>query len=443
MRLLTATLFLCGFLALSDASQKPYVVFLNTRDTAMHLRRFRNELSAEYQDLTIEHVYDFGYFANLTDEQVAYIKSDHQVEAVVEDYEMHAYDLRNWGLARIQTRELPLPDMVHVSPESGTDVTVYIIDTGIEINHPDFEGKASFGIDFVDSNARVDKNGHGTHVAGIVSSARFGVNRNASLVAVRVLDHDGMGKMSTILRGIDWVSKDHNKRRRSDPKAKSVLNMSLGGQRSNAFNAYIERLVDSGIVVVVAAGNEHTDACLSSPASCSGCITVAATMPNDTRAPFSNFGSCVDLFAPGLNVTSTWLNHSSKTISGTSMAAPHVAGIAASLMSWYEPEGVDVKDLVLAFATRANVTDARSSPLMAFIPPTPMKRRHKPTPDDKSSQPTDEDAIQDQHPDKQVPWLFIASWCILALSATMLTVSAILFYRSRKPKTAEQEALLQ
>ena len=228
-----------------------------------------------------------------------------------------------WGLDRIDQTALPL-NSAYTYTRTGAGVNAYIIDTGIRATHTDFGGRVSGGYTAVtDGRGTDDCYGHGTHVAGTVGSATYGVAKSVHLVPVRVLGCDGSGTTSAVIAGIDWVTAH-----RVQP---AVANMSLGGGNSTALDDAVKRSIAAGVSYAVAAGNSSWPACLSSPADVPAAITVGATQKNDQTASFSNWGSCIDLFAPGVNITSDWntSDTATNTISGTSMATPHVTGVAA------------------------------------------------------------------------------------------------------------------
>jgi subtilisin family serine protease len=199
-------------------------------------------------------------------------------------------------------------------------VTAYVIDTGIATGLADFGGRASNVYDALGGTG-ADCNGHGTHVAGTIGGATYGVAKSVQLRGVRVLNCSGSGSTSGIIRALDWV--------RANAVKPAVANMSLGGGRSTSLNTAASNLANSGVFLAVAAGNESQNACNVSPASAASAYTTAASASNDTRASFSNYGSCVDGYAPGVSVKSDWYTGGTNTISGTSMASPHVAGVGA------------------------------------------------------------------------------------------------------------------
>ncbi|MDA3558488.1 S8 family peptidase [Acinetobacter sp. AOR15_HL] len=232
----------------------------------------------------------------------------------------------DWGLDRIDQKALPL-NSAYSYLQTGSGTTAYIVDTGILSSHQQFSGRVLSGYTAIsDGNGTTDCNGHGTHVAGTVGGSTYGVAKNVNLVPIRILGCDGSGASSNVIAGLDWILKNGKK--------PAVVNMSLGGDASTSLDSAVENLFDNGYVMVVAAGNSNTDACSASPARVSKALTVAATDNTDTRASYSNYGSCVDIFAPGSQINSSWIgsNTATKVLNGTSMATPHVAGVVAEML---------------------------------------------------------------------------------------------------------------
>lgn len=240
-----------------------------------------------------------------------------------------------WGLVRSSHRHMPKkPDFIY-EEDAGENVNVYVVDTGVYIDHADFEGRATFGKSFItDPNTgeeiRRDDNGHGTHCAGTIAGSKYGMCKNCNIIAVKVLSGSGSGTMSGVIGGIEWAVK-HSKK----TGKRSVISMSLGGGYTETLNRAVDGATAAGVYVVVASGNESSDSCDSSPASARTVISVGASDRNDHMAMFSNYGECTHIFAPGVNIESTWINskHSTMVLSGTSMATPHVAGTLGGLLS--------------------------------------------------------------------------------------------------------------
>jgi subtilisin family serine protease len=266
-----------------------------------------------------------GFAAELSDDAADALRADPDV-AYVEQDQLVTVDATQsgatWGLDRVDQRGLPLSGTYSYT-STGSGVRAYIIDTGILTGHGEFSsGRASNVYDGFGGNGQ-DCNGHGTHVAGTVGGRTYGVAKGALLRGVRVFQCSGSSSNSTIIAGIDWVTANHVK--------PAVANLSLGGGYSQATNDAVTRLANAGVFVAVAAGNENQNACNVSPASAPGVTTVASSTRADAKSSFSNYGSCVDLYAPGSSITSAWYTSTTatNTISGTSMATPHVAGVAA------------------------------------------------------------------------------------------------------------------
>ncbi len=287
-----------------------------------------DELSVKHRG-KIKHLYDKalkGFAAEISDADASALADDPRVKYVEEDG-IASLDTTQtgatWGIDRIDQRNLPL-DGNYTYNTTASNVHAYIIDTGILTSHTQFGGRASVGVDEVgDGQNGIDCNGHGTHVSGTVGGSTYGVAKGVSLVAVRVLDCSGSGTNSGVIAGVNWVA--------TNAIRPAVANMSLGGGASQAVDDAVTGAVNAGVVMCVAAGNSNVDACTTSPARAAAAITVGATGSNDTRASFSNFGTCVDIFGPGVNITSSWATSTTatNTISGTSMATPHVCGVAA------------------------------------------------------------------------------------------------------------------
>ena len=304
-----------------------------------------------------------GFAAELPEQAVEALSHNPNVAYVEPDSVVWATATQSgatWGLDRIDQPTLPLSG-TYTYNYTGTGVTAYIIDTGILFTHNEFGGRAAPGYDAVDGGTAVDCNGHGTHVAGTVGGATYGVAKGVDLVAVRVLDCGGSGTTSGVIAGVDWVT--------NHAATPAVANMSLGGGASLALDAAVKGSIAKGIGYAVAAGNGNwlgiaQNACNYSPARVSEAMTIGATTNTDTKASWSNYGDCVDWFAPGVNITSAWYTGSSatNTISGTSMATPHTAGVAALYLEAYpEASPQQVRDALYAATTKTVVASSKTA----------------------------------------------------------------------------------
>jgi subtilisin family serine protease len=337
---------------------------------------------------TVHYIYEnavAGYAATLSDAAVQSLRKDADVAYIEQDQVVTTVDTQRnppWSLDRIDQRSLPL-DTLYTYGAGGSDVHAYIIDTGIRTTHAEFSGRVGAGRDFVNNDSDPnDCNGHGTHVAGTVGGTTYGVAKQITLHGVRVLNCAGSGYTSDVVAGIDWVTANAIK--------PAVANMSLGGGASSTLDTALRNSVDAGIVYVVAAGNTNRDACSASPAREPSAIAVGATGSSDRRASFSNYGACLDLFAPGVGIVSAYYtgDTATATLSGTSMAAPHVAGVVARYLQGAPfASPAEVAAALMGDATTNVVSDPGSgSPnrllfdgLDAPPPPTPTTTSAPPT----------------------------------------------------------------
>lgn len=300
-----------------------------------------------------------GFSASgLSQTEAKRLAADPSVSKVVQNKKFHVDATQDnppsWGLDRIDQTETA-GDNAYTYPDSaGEGVTAYVIDTGVRITHEEFEGRAGYGYDAVDDDDNADDGyGHGTHVAGTIAGATYGVAKKAKIVAVRVLDDSGSGTTEQVVAGIDWVTANH--------EGPSVANMSLGGGADEALDAAVQKSIASGVTYAVAAGNESGDASESSPARVPEAITVASSTVDDEQSSFSNYGSLVDLYAPGSDITSAWNDSDtgSDTISGTSMATPHVVGAAAIYLAGHpDATPADVSTALTDGATPDAISNA-------------------------------------------------------------------------------------
>lgn len=371
---------------IGDCAVKKYVI------------RFQNGVDADFQvrglkairvpvDKTLKGVFN-GAVASLNANQLRALVNSGKIRSVEEDFEVKLSQTQTnavWGLDRVDQPNLPLSS-TFTSTDQGAGVIAYVVDTGVLTTHQEFVGRTQTGFSAIsDGRGALDCNGHGTHVAGTIAGASYGVAKAATVVPVRVLDCNGSGYLSSVIAGLDWIAQN------SEPGAKAVVNLSLGGGTSSTLDSAVENLVSRGMTVVVAAGNSAISACNASPARTPGALTVAASDINDRFATFSNHGSCVDIVAPGVAVTSAWIasNTSTEVLSGTSMAAPHVAGLVAVLMtnSYLQPSEVEFRLETAAVAAVSGLPTGTPN-LLAQLVASPAPVTETPTESPVTESPT-------------------------------------------------------
>ncbi|KAK9245777.1 peptidase S8/S53 domain-containing protein [Lipomyces tetrasporus] len=326
----------------------------SAHDTSMKKRGLENPFLSSGLEHGLKHVYSLtssfkGYSGRFEASTIEQIRRHPDVLYVERDSMVYASELETeknspWGLARVSHRpalNFGTFNKYLYDSEGGAGVTAYVIDTGINTDHVDFEGRAVWGKTIPSGDVDADGNGHGTHCSGTVAGKKYGVAKKSTVVAIKVLKSNGSGTMSDVIKGVEFAAESHVKESKAGKKGfkGSVANMSLGGGKSPALDMAVNAAVDLGIHFAVAAGNDNADACSYSPASAEKAVTVGASTLGDERAYFSNYGKCVDVFGPGLNIQSTWIGspYALNTISGTSMASPHVCGLLAYFVS-LQPE---------------------------------------------------------------------------------------------------------
>lgn len=352
--------------AQGEGSRQAFIVVLEdsvgqaSPVAAEHARRFGAEVQYVYENALK------GYTASISQGAIGEIFGDARVASVELDAELQAFTTQTnatWGIDRVDQRALPLSS-TFTYQNTGAGVKAYIIDTGVLASHSQFGGRVVNGRDTVDGSLpAADCHGHGTHVAGTVGGSTYGVAKGVTLVAVRVLNCSGSGSTSGVIAGIDWVTSDHQA---GQP---AVANMSLGGGASSALDTAVRNSISDGVSYAIAAGNgnilgQAVNACNVSPARVTEAMTISATTNADGKASWANFGNCVDWFAPGVGITSAWYtsNTATNTISGTSMATPHTAGVAALyLQSSPSASPATVRSALFNATTKGVVTSARTT----------------------------------------------------------------------------------
>jgi cerevisin len=339
----------------------------------------------------LKHTYniagDFlGYSGHFDDSVIEEVRRHPDVEYVEKDSLVHALGESEgeteknapWGLARISHRDslnFGTFNKYLYAADAGEGVDVYVIDTGTNTEHVDFEGRAHWGKTIPAGDADEDGNGHGTHCSGTVAGKKYGVAKKANVYAVKVLRSNGSGTMADVVKGVEWAANSHTEKAKKGKKGfkGSAANMSLGGGKSPALDRAVNGAVKAGIHFAVAAGNDNADSCNYSPAAAENAITVGASALDDSRAYFSNYGPCNDIFAPGLSILSTWIGskYAVNTISGTSMASPHVAGLLAYYLSLQpssdsayavsELTPKKLKENIISVATKGALSDVPSN----------------------------------------------------------------------------------
>lgn len=329
-------------------------------------------------DNYIEHQSTFDIFFDIEPEQIYSINYD----TVYFQYPgtNHFFTSTDvpWHLDRIDKRSLPLTGSFDYSEQnschtnSNIDIHTYVVDTGCDVNHTEFDGRANFLDNFTDDNQNYDGNSHGTHCSGLIGSKTYGVCKDAKIFCIKVLDSQGRGTTSGVIAGMNLAFKTHLKNSIKNPNIRSIMSMSLGGSKSLAMNRVIEKMIEksNSFYIVVASGNENNDACETSPASAHGIFTVNAMNRFDQRAYFSNYGKCTDIYTPGVNILSTIPNNKTAVYSGTSMSTPILAGILNHYLDMYPDYNMaKIKKQILKDATKDSISNNpfNTNNLLAYL----------------------------------------------------------------------------
>ncbi|KAK4185640.1 peptidase S8/S53 domain-containing protein [Podospora australis] len=363
-----------------------FIIKYKTNVDAARKKKHQNDLTAKAKKKNKKGVTDTidiaglsGYIAELSPSELNDIKNSDIIEYIEKDsvvnvtgiavspeeqLQKRAYTTQShaeWGLSRISRRARLGASSYYFDTTAGQNVRVYVVDTGVRTTHTEFEGRATWGANFIAGSPNTDEYGHGTHVAGTVAGKTYGVAKKAKIIAVKVLDKNGSGTMSGLILGLNWAVTNA---KAAGVAKKAVVNMSLGGGYTASVNAAVKAATDAGLTVVVSAGNSNANSAGYSPASAPSAITVGCSGPTDYRSEFSNFGNLVDIFAPGEGTLSAY--HTSNTASyymaGTSMAAPHVAGLAAYFIAKENLSGsVAVTNRILGVASTGYIRDPQGS----------------------------------------------------------------------------------
>jgi len=354
---------------------------LNSTHRDAHIANLKKTIGMTGADAEITFVYDIilGFAARLTPEllkaelahpEVKYVEADQVLSINIKQDKISAplevvtQTGATWGIVRVSQRQKPTNTNYVYNSTAGSNAVVYVVDTGILITHKDFGTRASFPFNAITNEGYVDGNGHGTHCAGTIGGTTYGVAKQVGLKAVKVLSSSGSGSTAGVVSGVNFVANDN------DPRAK-VGSMSLGGGASTALDQAVQNSIAAGIPYAIAGGNDNANACNYSPARVPQAVTVGATTNTDARASYSNYGSCTDIFAPGSSITSDWIgssNDATNTISGTSMATPHVAGVLALQRSDFPGlNPADLKAWVVGQGTKGIVTNPGTSSPDCFL----------------------------------------------------------------------------